>query len=133
VRIGGAERQIVFRGGIGDGGTPDRSVAMATSDERLAQIRARLAETTDQEYSMWDFGPAGCASGDAYFFGNAREDVAYLLAALSDAETRYTDLWDAFHEEQRLRNRRVDWHENDTRELLRSEYGIDAATTKPKN
>jgi len=32
-----------------------------------------------------------------------------LLAALDAATARYTDLFDAFHEEQRLRNRRVDW------------------------
>jgi hypothetical protein len=128
------------------------------SDERVAQIRARLAALLPGPWQIgeiveshdWALGLLAIRAEDgdlvclipnhgwpeqranAAIIASAPADVPYLLAALADAEARYTDLWDAFHEEQRLRNRRVDWQEADTRELLRSEYGIGAAA-KPKN
>lgn len=54
--------------------------------ERIDAIRARLAETSDTQYSMYDFGPCGCATGDAYFFGEARSDMRFLLDQLAEYE-----------------------------------------------
>lgn len=62
--------------------------------ERTAQIQARLNGTSLDQYSMYDFGPLGCTTGDAYFFGDARADVAFLLEEIG--RVRATDAERAF-------------------------------------